>query len=87
LTKNPKPIFDHQYENKIHPVRLPCLVVSWKTTKVEVAKSGDIGFVRGTYELTMNDTSGKPVNDRGKYLEVWEEQADGSGFTCGLSDI
>ena len=26
----------------------PGLVISWKATKVEVAKSGDIGFVSGT---------------------------------------
>ena len=60
----------------------PGLVISWKATKVEVAKSGDIGFVSGTYELTMNDASGNPVNDRGKYLEVWEKQADGK-WKCG----
>ena len=51
--------------------------ISWKATKVEVAKSGDVGFVSGTYEFTMNDANGKPVNDRGKYLEVWEKQPDG----------
>ena len=58
------------------------LVISWKATKVEVAKSGDLGFVSGTYELTMNDASGKPVNDRGKYVEVWEKKADGK-WKCG----
>ena len=58
------------------------LIISWKATKVEVAKSGDIGFVSGTYELTINDASGKPVNDRGKYVEVWEKQADGK-WKCG----
>ena len=58
------------------------LTISWKATKVEVAKSGDIGFVSGTYELNMNDANGKPVNDRGKYLEVWEKQADGT-WKCG----
>src|SRR5437016_946485 len=51
--------------------------VSWKATRVEVAKSGDMAYVSGTYEVTMNDASGKPVNDHGKYLEVWEKQADG----------
>jgi uncharacterized protein (TIGR02246 family) len=55
----------------------PGLAISWKTTKVEVAKSGDIAYTSGTYELTMNDTSGKPINDRGKYVEVWKKQADG----------
>jgi ketosteroid isomerase-like protein len=60
----------------------PGLVISWKATKVEVAKSGDIGFVSGTYELTMNDASGKPVPDHGKYVEVWEKQASGK-WKCG----
>jgi ketosteroid isomerase-like protein len=60
----------------------PGFVISWKATKVEVAKSGDLGFVSGTYELTMNDASGKPVTDKGKYVEVWEKQADGK-WKCG----
>jgi ketosteroid isomerase-like protein len=58
------------------------LVIRWKTTKVEVAKSGDLACVSGTYEMTMNDPSGKPINDRGKYVEVWEKQADGK-WKCG----
>jgi ketosteroid isomerase-like protein len=60
----------------------PGLVISWKATKVEIAKSGDLGFVSGTYEFTMNDASGKPTTDKGKYVEVWEKQADGK-WKCG----
>jgi uncharacterized protein (TIGR02246 family) len=60
----------------------PGLLMSWKTTKVEVAKSGDLAFLSGTYEVTMHDPSGKPINDRGKYVEVWEKQADGK-WKCG----
>lgn len=60
----------------------PGLIISWKATKVEAAKSGDLGFVSGTYEFTMNDASGKPTTDKGKYVEVWEKQADGK-WKCG----
>src|SRR6266487_3048890 len=60
----------------------PGLVISWKATKVEVAKSGDLACLSGTYELIMNDLSGKPVNDHGKYVEVWEKRADGK-WKCG----
>jgi ketosteroid isomerase-like protein len=60
----------------------PGLVFTWKTTKVEVAKSGDMAYSSGTYELTMNDAGGKPVNDRGKYVVVWEKQPDGK-WKCG----
>src|SRR4030095_12328831 len=63
-------------------LRSPGLVISWKTTKVEVAKSGDLACISGTYELTMTDPSGKPMNDHGKYVEVWEKQADGK-WKCG----
>lgn len=51
----------------------PGLVISWKANQVQVAKSGDIGFVTGTYEVTTKDDSGGPVQDHGKYLEVWEK--------------
>jgi ketosteroid isomerase-like protein len=56
----------------------PSLVFSWQPTRVQVGKSGEMAWVRGTYELTMNDASGKPIDDRGKYLEVWEKQTDGN---------
>jgi uncharacterized protein (TIGR02246 family) len=50
----------------------------WKATKVEVARSGDLGYVTGAYELSETDASGKPMVDKGKYLEIWKKQADGS---------
>jgi ketosteroid isomerase-like protein len=56
----------------------PGLVITWQPTRVQVGKSGEMAWVRGTYELTMNDASGKPIDDRGKYLEVWEKQTDGN---------
>src|SRR5882724_5828415 len=56
----------------------PGAAISWKATKVEVAKSGDLAYVSGTYEETMTDASGKSVKDHGKYVEVWEKQADGT---------
>jgi len=60
----------------------PGLSISWKATKVEVAKSGDLACLSGTYELTINDPSGKQLNDHGKYVEVWEKQAEGK-WKCG----
>jgi ketosteroid isomerase-like protein len=56
----------------------PGLVIRWEPTRVQLAKSGEMAWVNGTYKLTMNDPSGKPVEDHGKYLEVWEKQADGN---------
>ena len=50
----------------------------WKATKVDVATSGDFGYVTGTYEMNETDATGKPKTDKGKYLEVWKKQADGT---------
>ena len=51
--------------------------VSWTATRVEMAKSGDMACVIGTYEVAMNDGS----KDRGKYCEVWEKK--GGTWKCG----
>lgn len=56
----------------------PGSMISWQPTKVQVGKAGEMAWVSGTYELTMNDANGKPINDRGKYLEVWQKQTDGN---------
>ena len=45
--------------------------ISWKTTGVKTAKSGDMAAVTGTYELTTKDGT----KDHGKYCEVWEKKA------------
>lgn len=47
--------------------------MSWKATRVEMAKSGDMAVLTGTWEMTMKDGT----KDRGKYCEVWEKKADG----------
>ena len=56
----------------------PGAAIRWKATKVEVAKSGDLAYVSGTYEETMTDASGKSVKDHGKYVEIFKQQADGT---------
>ena len=61
----------------------PGLAMSWTTTKVEVSKSGDMAYSSGNYELSMTDPTGKPINDRGKYLEVWKKQPEGK-WKCSV---
>ena len=59
-------------------MQAPGTAISWKASKVEVASAGDLAYVSGTYEYTMNDASGKPVKDHGKYIEIFKKQADGT---------
>jgi ketosteroid isomerase-like protein len=48
------------------------------TTKVEVSRSGDIGYLIGTYHVMFTAPDGKMVMDDGKYATVWKKQVDGS---------
>jgi uncharacterized protein (TIGR02246 family) len=52
--------------------------IRWKTTRVEIAKSGDLAVLIGTYDMTTKDGT----KDHGKYCEVWEKKADGN-WKCG----
>jgi ketosteroid isomerase-like protein len=57
----------------------PNTAVSWKVSKVEAAKSGELGYLYGTYSLSVQDPKGgPPVRDSGKLVEVWKKQADGN---------
>lgn len=48
-------------------------------THVEVDGDRDMAYVYGTYRMVMAAAEGEePVEDRGKYLEIWRRQPDGS---------
>lgn len=57
---------------------LPNLSGTWQPTTVTASRSGELAYTTGTYQLSYTDPSGKPATERGKYLEVWRRQADGS---------
>lgn len=56
----------------------PGFGIRWQPTKVEVSRAGDLAYAQGSYEFTLNDARGKPITDRGKYVQVWKKQPDGS---------
>jgi ketosteroid isomerase-like protein len=55
----------------------PGFALNWKATKAEVSDSADLGYTIGAFQLTMNNAEGKPETTVGKYVTVWEKQADG----------
>jgi ketosteroid isomerase-like protein len=57
----------------------PALSLQFQATRVDVAKSGDLGYSQGTYTMTMTDPkTHKPVTDHGSYVTTYRKQADGS---------
>jgi uncharacterized protein (TIGR02246 family) len=54
------------------------LDLKFSSTKVDVAKSGDIGYVKGTYTETATDPKTKKrAMEKGNYVTVYKKQADG----------
>lgn len=56
----------------------PGFSLTFAPTKIEVSKSGDLGYELGEYELTTNDKKGKPQTSKAKYVVVWGKQGDGT---------
>ena len=57
----------------------PNFALSFQSTRVDVARSGELGYSQGTYSMTLSDPkTSQPVTDRGKYVTVFKKQADGS---------
>ena len=51
----------------------PNLAVSWEVSKGEVATSRELGYLYGTYELSIKDPKGgPPVHDTGNFVEIWK---------------
>jgi uncharacterized protein (TIGR02246 family) len=45
---------------------------------VRVEERGDAAWEIGAYTLKIQQESGRPTEDRGKYLVVWKRASDGS---------
>ncbi len=45
---------------------------------VDIDGRGDLAYVRGNYAMTLTPPGAAPINDRGKYVEIWRKQGDGS---------
>jgi ketosteroid isomerase-like protein len=47
------------------------------TTQIEVARSRDLAYQRGTYVATMQNERGQMTKSTGKFVVVWKKQSDG----------
>jgi len=47
--------------------------------QVEVSRGGDLGYARGTYELTATDPANKKAaTEKGRFVTIFRKEADGS---------
>jgi uncharacterized protein (TIGR02246 family) len=55
----------------------PGFSLSFAPTRIEVARSKDVAYDIGTFELKLNDAQGAPMTIPGKYVVVWKKQKGG----------
>jgi uncharacterized protein (TIGR02246 family) len=57
----------------------PALSLKFQGSKIEVAKSGDLAYIQGSYTMAMTDPQTKQViHDRGSYVTTYRKQPDGT---------
>jgi ketosteroid isomerase-like protein len=57
----------------------PNFSMQFRTDQVEAAKSGELGYTRGEYAMTMSDPATKNVlREKGKYVTIYARQTNGS---------
>ena len=73
LRPNHLPIVGAEAIDFLSLVNDSAYTLTWKPTKAEIAKSGDLGYSFGVYELITKDTTLK-----GTYVSIWKKQSDGA---------
>ncbi len=76
LTSNMPPVQGRQALQAFFAAFPP--MSAFKADIIDMDGRGDLAYVRGHYTLTMNPPGTPPMTDKGKYVEVWKKQADGS---------
>jgi uncharacterized protein (TIGR02246 family) len=56
---------------------MPELDLRWSSSKVQVARCGDVAFESGSFVLSANNAQGKSETTTGNYVVAWKKQADG----------
>lgn len=57
---------------------LPGPGLSWQTSALQVARSGELAYETGAYNFVTTDKKGKSTDYKGKYLVIWKKQSNGT---------
>jgi uncharacterized protein (TIGR02246 family) len=55
----------------------PGFSLSFAPNKIDVAKSNDLAYEAGTFELKLNDAQNNPTTTNGKYVVCWKKSPKG----------
>ena len=55
----------------------PQMTLLWEPKHAEVARSGDLGWTWGVYQVKLTNESGEQISSSGKYVNVWRKDDSG----------
>ena len=58
--------------------KIPGFKISWEPLNVQVSKSGDMAYMIEQNQISMFDSTGKPITEFNKVVTVWRKEPDGS---------
>jgi len=58
--------------------KVPGFHISWEPESAIVSESGDLGYLLEHTQITVNDSTGKPVSQYYNGITIWKKQQDGS---------
>jgi uncharacterized protein (TIGR02246 family) len=56
----------------------PSVQITFPSTTIDVARSGDLAVQRGPFQAVNTDAKGKSTTENGRFVIVWQKQADGT---------
>lgn len=56
----------------------PSVKLTFPATQIDVARSADLAVQRGPFQAVITDAKGKSTTENGRFVIVWQKQADGS---------
>jgi len=57
--------------------KIPGFKIHWVSEKVSFSPDGQMAYMRGTNETTLNGPDGRPMTIRGRGVTVWRRESDG----------
>lgn len=61
----------------------PAFSISWTPQEGTVAESGELGYTRGIFQVSLPGPQGAAINRSGNYLYIWRKQDNGS-WKCSM---
>jgi ketosteroid isomerase-like protein len=59
-------------------LQTPGFGITWKTTRVVVARSGELAYATGNNRVSFGGPDGRPVTVEGKAVTVWRKEPGGA---------